>query len=54
MIIYGQLYKDSEIPEAAVVTRKELSRRAKEIMGNLNSSRYNHCKMFLVRWGMPW
>jgi hypothetical protein len=47
-------YKESEVHKGAVITKEELSRRTKEIMGNPNSRRYDHCRICLARWGMPW
>jgi len=49
----GDYIKEPEVPEGTTITRKELSRRTKEIMGNPNSRKYDHCRICLARWGMP-
>ena len=48
----GYIIKESEVPKGTVMKREELFRRIKEIIEDLNSRRYDSCRVCLARWRM--
>jgi hypothetical protein len=47
-----RIHEESEAHKGTVIEGRELLRRTKGIMGNLNTGRYDRCRIWSARWRM--